>query len=56
MPLFFTVLFFFHTIHYRTSHHTNFFYMMRQVFMSEAEVVLYGSHHIVVMRLGQARF
>ncbi len=32
-----------------TSHN---FYMMRQAFMSGAAAVLYGSHHIVVMRLG----
>ncbi len=54
MPLFLR-LFFFHTIHYRTSHHTT-FYMMRQAFMSGAAVVSHGSHHIDVMRLVQARF
>ncbi len=33
-----------------------FFYMMRQAFMRGAAVVSHGSHHIVVMRLGQVRF
>jgi hypothetical protein len=42
-------------IHYRTSHHT-IFYMMKKAFRSGAAVVLHGSHHIVVMRLGQVRF
>ena len=55
MPLFFTGLFFFHTIHYRTSHHTIFVYD-EEVFLSGAEVVLYGSHLKVMRRLGQARF
>jgi hypothetical protein len=54
MPLFFTFIFF-HTIYYRTSHHTM-FYMMRQAFMSGAAMVSHGSHHKVVMRLGQVRF
>ncbi len=46
---FFTFIF----LSYDTSHN---FYMMRQAFMSGAAVVSHGSHHIVVMRLGQARF
>jgi hypothetical protein len=54
MPLFFTFIFLsYDTLQDITSHN---FYMMRQAFMSGAAVVLYGSHHIVVMRLGQARF
>jgi hypothetical protein len=40
---------------YITGHHITqfFFYMMRQAFRSGAAVVSRGSHHLVVMRLGQ---
>jgi hypothetical protein len=53
MPLFCTFIFLsYATLQDITSHNV---YMMRQAFMSGAAVVSYGSHHIVVMRLGQAR-
>jgi hypothetical protein len=54
MPLFFTFIFLSDdTLQNITSH--NFFYMMRQAFMSGAAVVSHKSHHIVVMRLGQSK-
>jgi hypothetical protein len=56
MPLFIT--FYFSFLRYIKGHHiTQFlFCIMRQAFISGAAVVLYGLHHVVVMRLGQARF
>jgi hypothetical protein len=54
MPLFFTFIFLsYDTLQDITSPN---FYIMRQTFMSGAVVVSYGSHHIVGMRLVQARF
>ncbi len=57
MPIFFTFIFLsYDTLQHITSRN---FYMTRhrgRRFMSGAAVVSHGSHHIVVMRLGQARF
>ncbi len=55
MPPFFTFIFLSDDTLQDISSH-NFFFIVRQAFMSGAAVVSHGSHHIVVMRLGQVRF
>ncbi len=54
MPIFFTFIFLsYDTLQHITSHN---FYMMRQAFYEWSCCGIHGSHHIDVMRLGQARF